>query len=138
MRQVKRGFLCPRSRGSLSLYIHTFLFIHVSRMLCTTLIPQKCLALHSCFPNALPYIHAAKNALHQIHGSQTASVLFYPYTTLDLTIDCVSVREINYLLKLVVYLLVQADKPWYNYYLHAIDKIRCILLSNMTPNPFDQ
>ena len=33
---------------------------------------------------------------------------------------CLPVREIILLLKLVGYHLVQADKPWYNYYLTDI------------------
>ena len=32
---------------------------------------------------------------------------------------CPPVREIIHELKLVVYILVQADKPWYNYYLKS-------------------
>ena len=34
------------------------------------------------------------------------------------TMVCPPVGEIIHLLKLVDYLLVQADKPWYNYYLN--------------------
>ena len=37
------------------------------------------------------------------------------------TMVCLPAWEITHLLKLMNYLLVQADKPWYNYYLQYAD-----------------
>ena len=39
------------------------------------------------------------------------------------------VRKIIHPLKLVYYLHVQADKPWYNYYMHVIPKRDCHCIS---------
>ena len=50
---------------------------------------------------------------------------------------CPPVRKITHSLKLVDYLHVQADNPWYNYYLFLVNRTELYWILEMCPGDTD-